>query len=64
MQAPVVVMSMFLPSHGSLDRVLTGVRLQDTSAGDRQIGRRAQLSNISAAKTYASGFRDLLWECG
>lgn len=24
----------------------------DTNAGDRQVGRRAQLSNITAAKTY------------
>lgn len=25
----------------------------DTQAGDRQVGRKAQLSNITAAKTYA-----------
>jgi hypothetical protein len=29
-------------------------RQTDTNAGDRQVGRRAQLSNITAAKTYAT----------
>lgn len=28
------------------------IRGIDTNAGDRQVGRRAQLSNITAAKTY------------
>jgi hypothetical protein len=25
----------------------------DTQSGDRQVGRKAQISNITAAKTYA-----------
>jgi hypothetical protein len=32
---------------------LTSTRITDTNSGERQTGRKAQLSNIAAAKTYA-----------
>lgn len=53
MQAPVVVMSecIYFLNQTSL-RVL--IQKPDTNAGDRQVGRKAQLSNIAAAKTYAN----------
>lgn len=53
MQAPVVVMSTLplIPVNRLYWLLLT--RRIDTNAGDRQVGRRAQLSNITAAKTYA-----------
>jgi len=49
MQAPVVVLSMSFPSLFCHRTYLTS--RTDTGAGDRQFGRKAQLSNITAAKT-------------
>lgn len=54
MQAPVVVMS--LSFHRLFAQLLTITLKTDTQAGDRQVGRKAQLSNITAAKTYVLPF--------
>jgi hypothetical protein len=53
MQAPVIVMSRF--GHiKDRERILEDSNsLTDTGQGDRQVGRKAQISNITAAKTYA-----------
>lgn len=63
MQAPVLVMSMrarpSFPQAGWM--VMMAIHRQttfadfsfaDTNSGDRQVGRKAQMSNIAAAKTY------------
>jgi hypothetical protein len=59
MQAPVLVMSMSKYNsclHSSFESSYfylydTNKFLADTQSGDRQTGRKAQLSNITAAKT-------------
>jgi hypothetical protein len=59
MQAPVLVMStsnLLLPRSCSLlfeHRLADTSSFADTQSGERQTGRKAQLSNIAAAKTYA-----------
>ncbi|EXF75833.1 T-complex protein 1 [Colletotrichum fioriniae PJ7] len=49
MQAPVVVMNQVLTAYST-----------DTGAGERQTGRKAQMSNIAAAKTVADIIRSCL----
>lgn len=44
---------------GRQDSMLTDVRFIDTQNGDRQTGRKAQLSNITAAKTCVQTIRGI-----
>ena len=53
MQAPVVVMSRVFRYSTRFMAVVSNVDI-DTQSGDRQVGRKAQLSNITAAKTYVT----------
>lgn len=41
-------------------RTRSNVDCLDTNAGDRQVGRKAQLSNIAAAKTYVGNLSPLV----
>ena len=56
MQAPVIVMSMF----ELLILAICVLTWLDTAAGDRQVGKKAQISNITAAKTVADIIRSCL----
>ena len=60
MQAPVVVMSKTLHYVRALELVANRKTDTQTPGGERQFGRKAQLSNITAAKTVSDIIRSCL----
>ena len=55
MQAPVIVMSMEILYFNSLNKkkksVISFLKITDTNV-EREVGRKAQISNITAAKVF------------